>query len=90
MKKVLEFSETINRLKKRERAYEKQGYTGDACEMAFRRQVLILLQDLIATVNHPNKKANKRKPSKWNTFCAKHLKEGKTVQEVAKMWRELK
>ena len=38
----------------------------------------------------PKKKAEKRKPSEYNKFVSGLMKEGKTMAQAAKLWKEKK
>ena len=35
-------------------------------------------------------KKEKRKPSAWNKFATKQMKEGKTLKQARKLWKNLK
>lgn len=48
---VRDLKQTIERLRKSENDRDKNGYSGDATEKAFRRHVLILLKKLISSID---------------------------------------
>jgi len=79
----MELKETISNLKKLENRSLKKKYIGDATEYSFRRHTLLLLSKI-------SKKKSQRKPSKWQLFIGKYLRNGKTIQEASKDWKKKK
>jgi len=67
-------------LLRRARESQKDGYSGDANERMFRYHVLCLLEKIA--------KKPKKAPSAYNLFTAEMIKQGKSLQEVAKLWKE--
>jgi len=78
----MDLKETKKELLRLEKRSIKNSYYGDASKWAFFRHALILLAE-IANIK-------KRKPSAWNEFTARYLKEGKTIKEAAEAWKKRK
>lgn len=75
----MKLNEVLKMLKEQEARSLKKGYRGDATNYAFKRYALILLNEIAG---------KKRKPSAWNLFVGKYLKQGKTVKDAAEDWKK--
>ena len=76
----MELNEVLKRLKKREEKSIREEYFGDAVNYAFKRHLLIMLNEITT--------GKKRKPTAWNLFVSGYLKKGKTIQDAAKDWNK--
>jgi len=76
-------NETLSLLLRAEKKSRKENYLGDAANWAFKRHILILLNEIA-------KKRSKKRPSAWNLFVADYLKRGKTVKDAAEDWKKKK
>lgn len=83
--KRLELNEVIKILEEKEKRSRKEGYLGDASSYAFKRYTLLLLSKIAK-----RKVGKKRKPSEYNKFFAKKVKEGIPLTEISKLWKKYK
>jgi hypothetical protein len=73
-------------LKEKEARSLREGYRGDAAHSAWQRHVL----ELLIIIAGQEKKKKKRKPSAWNVFVGRYLREGKTLKQASADWRGIK
>ena len=69
----------IKILKEKEAKSLREGYRGDAAHAAWQRYVL----ELLIIISSESKKKRKRKPTAWNLFAGKYLREGKTLKQAS-------
>ena len=81
------FEQTIKQLEEREEQKLKDGYYGDASELAYMRLSLLLLKEISEDLKNLKIKKPKRKPSAWSIFAGEQIKVGKSIQEASQMWR---
>lgn len=73
-------------LKEKEAKSLREGYRGDAAHAAWQRHVL----ELLIIIAGQERKKKKRKPSAWNVFVGRYLREGKTLKQASVDWRGTK
>jgi len=73
----------IKILKEKEAKSLREGYRGDAAHAAWQRYVLELLVVIAGT----SKTKRKRKPTAWNLFAGKYLREGKTLKQASEDYK---
>lgn len=83
---MMKLNTVIKTLAEFEEGSRRKGFGGDAINSAFKRYVLILLQEIAESAK--GKMRKKRKPSAWNLFVAKYLREGRSIQDAAKDWKK--
>lgn len=73
----------IKILKEKEAKSLREGYRGDAAHAAWQRHVL----DLLVVIADKAKKKKKRKPTAWNLFAGKYLREGRTLKQASEDYK---
>ena len=72
---------TIKNLRELEKRSTNDGYMGDATDYAFKRHLLILLSKRVK---------HKRKHSAWSLFLGEYLRNGKSIQDASRDWKQQK
>jgi len=76
----------IKILKEKEAKSLREGYRGDAAHAAWQRYVL----ELLVVIADASKKKRRRKPTAWNLFAGKYLREGKTLKQASEDYKAKK